>query len=457
MPVFYFSNPTAIYGPEDEIPYPEGTQELDYELECAAVIGADGAIGGFTVMNDWSARDLQRQEMRVGLGPAKGKDFATSLGPVLVTPDEFDGSAGAMVARVNGEERSRGELGAMYHHWDALVARAAPEHGAPARGRDRLGHGRDRLHPRARRRPLAAARVTSSSSRSKASACCATRGRDDRPRRRPRGRAPARRRRAPHARRPLAHARRARRAQAREPAAWRRVQVPRRVQHDLVARRGGGGRRVLVRQPRAGGGVSPSRLPGCARDHRDAEDAPQRRSTQREATAPRSSRTTATPRIAWRSARRSRRSAVATLVPPLRRPAVMAGAGTAALELIEDAGPLDTLVTPVGGGGLIVGQRDDREGPRRRTRRRRRARGGERQAALARRRRARRDRRAAHDRRRACRRTCPGELHLRGRLAARRRDRHRHRRGDRRGDAVRVRAAEARARAERRRRHRGAC
>ena len=81
IPVFYFSNPAAIYGPEDEIPYPPDTNELDYELEVAAIIGADGQIGGFTIMNDWSARDLQRVEMKVGLGPAKGKDFATSLGP----------------------------------------------------------------------------------------------------------------------------------------------------------------------------------------------------------------------------------------------------------------------------------------------------------------------------------------------------------------------------------------
>jgi fumarylacetoacetate (FAA) hydrolase len=125
IPVFYFSNPNAIYGPEEQVPYPDGTQELDYELECAAVIGAEGKIGGFTVMNDWSARDLQRQEMRVGLGPAKGKDFATSLGPVVVTPDEFDGSDGEMVARVNGEERSRGNLRDLYHGWDALLARAA--------------------------------------------------------------------------------------------------------------------------------------------------------------------------------------------------------------------------------------------------------------------------------------------------------------------------------------------
>jgi fumarylacetoacetate (FAA) hydrolase len=125
QPVFYFSNPAAIYGPDDEIPYPEGTAELDYELEVAAVIGADGQIGGFTVMNDWSARDLQRAEMKVGLGPSKGKDFATSLGPIVVTPDEFDGSAAMMVARVNGEERSRGELADMYHSWDAIVEHAA--------------------------------------------------------------------------------------------------------------------------------------------------------------------------------------------------------------------------------------------------------------------------------------------------------------------------------------------
>jgi fumarylacetoacetate (FAA) hydrolase len=125
IPVFYFSNPNAIYGPEAEIPYPEGTEELDYELEVAAIIGADQAIAGFTVLNDWSARDVQRAEMRVGLGPAKGKDFATSLGPVVVTPDEFDGSSGTMVARVNGEERSRGDLGDMYHSWEAIRTQAA--------------------------------------------------------------------------------------------------------------------------------------------------------------------------------------------------------------------------------------------------------------------------------------------------------------------------------------------
>ena len=125
IPVFYFSNPAAIYGPDEDVPYPEGTEELDYELECAAIIGAEGKIGGFTVLNDWSARDVQRAEMRVGLGPAKGKDFATSIGPVLVTPDEFSGGEGEMIARVNGEERSRGNLRDLHHKWDALLEQAA--------------------------------------------------------------------------------------------------------------------------------------------------------------------------------------------------------------------------------------------------------------------------------------------------------------------------------------------
>ena len=124
LPVFYFSNPAAIFGPDDEIPFPAGSDELDYELEVAAVIGAEGAIGGFTVMNDWSARDLQRKEMKVGLGPAKGKDFATSLGPVVVTPDELGDLRLEMVARVNGEERSRGNMGDMYHAWQAILERA---------------------------------------------------------------------------------------------------------------------------------------------------------------------------------------------------------------------------------------------------------------------------------------------------------------------------------------------
>jgi fumarylacetoacetate (FAA) hydrolase len=125
IPVFYFSNPAAIYGPGDEVPYPAESEALDYELEVAAVIGADGAIGGFTVMNDWSARDLQLREMKVGLGPAKGKDFATSLGPVLVTADELGDLRLEMTARVNGEERSRGNLGDIHWPFEELAAHAA--------------------------------------------------------------------------------------------------------------------------------------------------------------------------------------------------------------------------------------------------------------------------------------------------------------------------------------------
>jgi len=123
-PVFYFTNPAAVIGPGAAVPYPEGTQMLDYELEVAAVIGAGQRIAGFTIMNDWSARDVQRAEVSVGLGPAKAKDFATSLGPILVTVDEFDGTQAVMRALVNGEELSHGELGEMFHSWDAIVERA---------------------------------------------------------------------------------------------------------------------------------------------------------------------------------------------------------------------------------------------------------------------------------------------------------------------------------------------
>jgi fumarylacetoacetate (FAA) hydrolase len=124
VPVFYFSNPAAIYGPEDEIPFPAASSLWDYELEAAAVVGGEGRIAGLTVLNDWSARDLQKMEMSVGLGPAKGKDFATSLGPVLVTLDELGDLRLEMIARVNGEERSRGNLGEMHWSWEELVAHA---------------------------------------------------------------------------------------------------------------------------------------------------------------------------------------------------------------------------------------------------------------------------------------------------------------------------------------------
>jgi fumarylacetoacetate (FAA) hydrolase len=125
LPVFYFSNPAAVFGPEDEITFPPESSAWDYELEAAAVVGGDGQIAGFTILNDWSARDLQKMEMAVGLGPAKGKDFATSLGPALVTPDELGDLRLEMVARVNGEERSRGNLGEIHWSWEQLVEHAA--------------------------------------------------------------------------------------------------------------------------------------------------------------------------------------------------------------------------------------------------------------------------------------------------------------------------------------------
>jgi fumarylacetoacetate (FAA) hydrolase len=99
MPIFYFSNVSEIRGPEDPVWAPGGSVELDFELEVGALIDTpatnlaadrgEEAIGGYFVLNDWSARDLQRDESVVRLGPAKGKDFATSIGPYLVTPDEL--------------------------------------------------------------------------------------------------------------------------------------------------------------------------------------------------------------------------------------------------------------------------------------------------------------------------------------------------------------------------------
>ena len=98
-PAFYFTNPHAAIGSGMPVPMPPGCEVLDFELEVAVVIGKAGFnlsvaeafdhVAGFTILNDWSARDLQSREMRVGLGPAKGKDSATTLGPLLVTPDEL--------------------------------------------------------------------------------------------------------------------------------------------------------------------------------------------------------------------------------------------------------------------------------------------------------------------------------------------------------------------------------
>jgi fumarylacetoacetate (FAA) hydrolase len=142
-PVFYFSNPASVRGPGEPVRRPEATRELDFELEIAAALDGEGAIAGFMLMNDWSARDVQRREMTVGLGPHKGKDFATSLGPWLVTPDElpYDGRRLALEATVtvNGREVARGDAGGQHFDWPALVAHAARD--TRLRAGDVLGSG----------------------------------------------------------------------------------------------------------------------------------------------------------------------------------------------------------------------------------------------------------------------------------------------------------------------------
>ena len=132
-PVYYKGNHRTIIGPDEPLPWPLDTAKLDYELELACVIGRQGRdiperhaedyIAGYTIMNDFSARDIQFQEMACRLGPAKGKDFATAMGPCLITPDEIaDLGALAMIARVNGEEWSRGRFGAIHWSFPQMIA-----------------------------------------------------------------------------------------------------------------------------------------------------------------------------------------------------------------------------------------------------------------------------------------------------------------------------------------------
>ena len=144
LPIFYFSNTLRIFGPDDEVPFPTATDRLDYEMELGCVIGREGSdiaaadamdyIAGFCIFNDWSARDLQFDEMAVGLGPAKGKDAATTLGPWLVTTDEMapylrDGKLQVKcTVRVNGELwLHEGDGAAAYHSWGDFVERASKD------------------------------------------------------------------------------------------------------------------------------------------------------------------------------------------------------------------------------------------------------------------------------------------------------------------------------------------
>ncbi|MFJ8545288.1 fumarylacetoacetate hydrolase family protein [Streptomyces sp. NPDC093586] len=141
-PTFYFTNPHAVYGDQEDIPVPPGSAVLDFELEVAAVIGREGRdltpeqarahIVGYTVFNDWSARDLQGAEMKVGLGPCKGKDTATTLGPYLVTADELEPHRDAdgflrlaLTAEVNGRVVGEDLLSNMSWTFEEMTAYAS--------------------------------------------------------------------------------------------------------------------------------------------------------------------------------------------------------------------------------------------------------------------------------------------------------------------------------------------
>ena len=140
--IFYFSNPNCGYGHGADIPYPAKTTELDFELEFAVIIGnggsdikaedADKVIAGYTILNDWSSRNLQREEMPMSLGPAKGKDFASSFGPYMVTPDELEDAWGedgklhlGMTCHINGKKISDGNTNDLYHSFGEMIERAS--------------------------------------------------------------------------------------------------------------------------------------------------------------------------------------------------------------------------------------------------------------------------------------------------------------------------------------------
>lgn len=155
IPLFYFTNPAATRGPYDDVPIAPGSERFDYELEIAAVIGRPGSdldpetaeehVAGYMVMCDWSARDLQAREMKGHLGPAKGKDTATSFSAFLVTPDELDDRrAGraydlAMTASVNGKPYSSGTFASIYWRFGELIAYAS--RGTTLRPGDIIGSG----------------------------------------------------------------------------------------------------------------------------------------------------------------------------------------------------------------------------------------------------------------------------------------------------------------------------
>ena len=138
QPIGYFSNAATIRGPRDAIEIPGGSQRLDFELEVGAVLSRDacsvtpeqaaGCIAGYLVLCDWSARDLQFHEMDGRLGPFKGKDFGSSLGPVFVTPDELDGHRSGkgydllMTSAVNGRRYGSDRWSSAYWSFEELIS-----------------------------------------------------------------------------------------------------------------------------------------------------------------------------------------------------------------------------------------------------------------------------------------------------------------------------------------------
>jgi 2-keto-4-pentenoate hydratase/2-oxohepta-3-ene-1,7-dioic acid hydratase in catechol pathway len=154
-PFCYFTNPHALTGPGDVIAAPPGSERLDLELEVAAVIGRDGRnlaaddadrhIAGYTIFNDWSARDLQIVEMRLGLGTCKGKDFANTLGPWIVTADELEAHRDGdrldltLRAEINGVALGTDSLANMAWSFPELVSYAS--RGTWVRTGDVLGSG----------------------------------------------------------------------------------------------------------------------------------------------------------------------------------------------------------------------------------------------------------------------------------------------------------------------------
>ncbi len=136
--IYYNADNVHVFGTGEDIPWPRASAERDYELEWACVIGRSGSnvprntaaahVFGYTVFNDWSARDLQMPFMKGNLGPAGGKDFANSLGPCIVTPDELaDPYALRMTARVNGEIWSEGSTSTMHHSFEDAIVRLSED------------------------------------------------------------------------------------------------------------------------------------------------------------------------------------------------------------------------------------------------------------------------------------------------------------------------------------------